>query len=335
MMIIKINDAEEVVHKVLLKWGFPKKDAEIMLGNMIDAELSGKKSHGFTNLFWYKKVVDGEYGPLNKSGVEPTISKETKVSLTIDGKEKTGYVVMKYGLELALKKVKETGLVSTALTNTAPTIGFIGSWAKMATNQGFIFICFSNAGSSTSPFGTTKKIVGTNPIAFGIPTGETPIILDMATAATTYANLQRSKALGLPIPENVGLNANGELVNDPNAILSGGSLIPFGGYKGSGISLMTEILAGALTGSKAGSNNVPYWGTFFLLIDPTLYSERDEFYKRVKTFRDEIKNSPKRPDVEEIFLPGEKSQNLYQKNLEKGEIDIDDNFFDRLKEISS
>lgn len=334
-MLVKIDEIRDTVKKVLLQWRFPKNDVEVMLQNMIDAESSGKKSHGFTNLFWYKDVVDGKYGPLNKSSDPPVISKETKVSLTINGKEKTGYVVMKYAMDKGLEKMKDIGLLSVALTNTAPTVGFIGSWAKMATEKGYIFVCFSNAGKSTAPFGTTKKIVGTNPITFGIPTSETPIILDMATAATTYANLQRSKALGLPITDNVGLNSDGELTNDPNAILSGGMLIPFGGYKGSGISLMTEILAGALTGSKTGSNNIPYWGTFFLLIDPTLYCDKEEFFTRVETLRDEIKNAPKRPDIEEVFLPGEKSQKAYQGNLNKSEINIDNNFFDRLKEISS
>ena len=333
-MLVKIVEVEKVVLKTLLKWNFPEKDADVILKNMTNAELSGKKSHGFSNLFWYKKVVDGEYGPININGSEPIVSKETKISLMIDGKEKTGYVVMKYGLDLSLKKVKETGLVSTVLTNTAPTIGFIGDWAKYVTDNGYIFICFSNAGNSTSPFGITKKIVGTNPVAFGIPAGSEPIILDMATAATTYANLLRSKELGLEITEDVGLNSSGDLSNDPNAILSGGSLIPFGGYKGSGISLVTEILAGALSGSKIGSNGTPFWGTFFLLLDPELYCNKNEFIGRVEKFKAEYKNSPVRPGISQKFFPGERSQKTYQNNRKTGQIDIDDNFFDRLEKIS-
>lgn len=332
-MIVKIQQVKDVVLKVLIDWGFPKKDSEVILSNFIDAELSGKKSHGFGNLFWYKDVVDGKYGPLNKNGPDPVIAKETAVSLTIDGKEKTGYVVMDYALKKSLAKVKKIGLLSTALVNTAPTIGFIGGWAKKATDAEYIFICFSNAGKSTAPYGTMTKIVGTNPITFGIPTGKTPLILDMATAATTYANLLRSKNSHIPFTDNVGLDSAGNLTNKPEEIMSGGMLIPFGGYKGSGISLMVEILAGALTGSKTGLNNVPYWGTIFLLIDPTLFCEKEELNKRIELLTKDIKSAPTRKGVEEIFLPGEKSQKLYDENIKKGEIDIDDNFFERLESI--
>jgi LDH2 family malate/lactate/ureidoglycolate dehydrogenase len=332
-MLVKIDEIKKLVNEVFIKWGFPEKDVKIILSNFIEAELSGKRSHGFTNIFWYKDVVEGKYGPLNKNGEDPTITKETKVSLVVDGKGRTGYVVMDYAIKKSLERVKTIGLFSTALTNTAPTIGFIGAWAKKATEKDYIFICFSNAGSSTAPYGTTKKIVGTNPITIGIPTDEKPIILDMATAATTYANLQRSKALGLKINENVGLNSYGELTSDPLAILNGGMLIPFGGYKGSGISLITEILAGALTGSKTGSNKIPYWGTYFILINPELYGKKEDFFERIRNLKDEIKNAPKRKDYKEIFLPGEKSQIIYEKNLKRQEIEIDDNFFKRLKEV--
>ena len=333
-MNIAIDKCRNIVNEVLLKWGFPEKDALVMLDNMTEAELSGKKSHGFTNLFWYKDVVAGKYGPLNKNGAEPSTAKETKISLVINGQEKTGYVVMQYAMDQSLQKVKDLGFISTALTRTAPTIGFIGSFAKRAAKEGYIFICFSGAGNSTSPYGVTKKMVGTNPIAIGIPTGGVPIILDMATAATTYANLLRSKTLGLPISENVGIEASGNLTNSPDAVLDGGSLIPFGGYKGSGISIMVELLAGALTDSKLGPNNIPYWGTFFILLDPTLFQDRNEFHKEVITYRDQLKNSPKRPGFEDVYLPGEKSQRVYEETLKTGVINIDDNFFDRLKKIA-
>jgi L-2-hydroxycarboxylate dehydrogenase (NAD+) len=332
-MRISYKEVSDIVKNVLRKWGFPEPDVEVIFKNMWDAELSGKKSHSFTNLFWYKDVIDGKYGPLNIAGNNPEIGKETKVSLVIDGQEKTGYVVMDYALNLSLKKAKEIGLVTTTLTRTAPTIGFIGSYVKKATDNGYIFLCFSNAGKSTAPYGTTKKIFGTNPIAIGVPTNTTPIILDMATAATTYANLLRSKALGKQISENVGLDAKGELTNNPDAILSGGCLIPFGGYKGSGISLMVEILAGALTGAKTGLNNVSYWGTTFMLLDPSLFGEANEFYERVNVLRDEIKSASKRPGFEEIYLPGEKSLNKFKESSGNDEIEIDDNFMDRVKAL--
>lgn len=334
-MKVSIHNIADEVKQIFKKWEFPEQDIEIILQNFIDAELYGKKSHGFENLFWYKDVVDGKYGPLNKNGPSPQIAKETTSSLTIDGKDKTGYVVMNYAINKALEKVKDVGLLSVALTNTAPTIGFIGSYAKRATKEGYIFICFSNAGKSTALFGTMTKIVGTNPVIFGIPTNEQPIILDMATAATTYASLLKSKATNSVFPENVGLNAVGNLTNKPEEILSGGMLIPFGGYKGSGISLMVEILAGALTGSKTGSNNNPHWGTTFILLDPTLFCEKEEFYKRITNLIQEIKNAQKRTGIKEVLLPGEKSQNTFEENRKKGEIEIPDDFFERLKKISS
>lgn len=333
-MKIELIKARALIKEFLIKWGFPVDDVVIILDNMSDAELAGKKSHGFTSIFWYKDVVNGKYGPLNISGASPSISRETSSSLVINGNEKTGYVVMDFALKKALAKAQNSGIIATSLTKTAPTIGYIGQWCKQVTDKGFVFMAFSNASGSTAPFGATKKVFGTNPIAFGFPTNDVSVIVDMATASTTYANLMRAKILGHNIGVTVGLDAAGNESSDADAIFAGGSLIPFGGYKGSALSFAVELLAGALTGSKTGSNGISYWGTFFLVINPELFGEKSEFYDRVEALRSEIKSANKRPGVEEIFTPGERSLKMLEENKSAVEIDIDDNFLTRLAGLS-
>jgi LDH2 family malate/lactate/ureidoglycolate dehydrogenase len=332
-MELSRNEIEGLISEHLANWGFSPKDASLIISNMSAAELAGKTSHGYSSIFWFKDVVDGKYGQIAISEGSPEVLRQNQATLQIDGKQNTGYVVMDFALRQSLSLVKEFGLIGTTLANTAPTIGYVGDWARQATKNGHIFICFSNASSSTSPHGTTGKLYGTNPITIGIPSAHDPIILDMATASTTYATIMRAKALGKDLPDICGINSEGNLTLDPVSILSGGAIFPFGGYKGSGLAFMVELLAGALTGSKVGANGKSSWGTFFMLIDPEFFTDKTSFHQNIQQLVDDLHKNPKRPGFTDTFYPGEQSNLKTKQNSLKDTLSVDDNFLERMKTL--
>lgn len=334
-MQIKIVEVKSLIDLYIRKLGFNDEEAEIISENFLEAEISGKKSHGLGNLFWYKRAVTakGSSGYEVVVDSEPIeITKETPISLHIDGKHKTGLLVMKKAFELASIKVKQSKVALVGLHNTAPSTGFVGNYARQATEKNLIFLCWNNSNGRDAPFGSVQKLYGTNPITIGIPTNNLPIILDMATSKITVGQLMNYQRDKKPLPPESAIDAKGNFTTDAELAWVEGALVPFGGYKGSGLTFIGEMLAGALTGSRVGYSVSGGWGTFFILFDPTIFRTIEEFKKDIDTAISELKNSRKREGVKEIFYPGEQSQKIRQENLKKGYIEVDESLLNKIKE---
>ena len=334
-MKLKIVEVKSLISQYIKKLGFNDEETEIISENFIEAEISGKKSHGLGNLFWYKRAVTvkGPSGYEVMVDSEPIeITKETPISLHIDGKHKTGLLVMKRAFELATKKVKSSKVVLVGLHNTAPSTGFVGNYARQATEKNLIFLCWNNSNGRDAPFGSVQKLYGTDPITIGIPTNNLPIILDMATSKITVGQLMNAQRDKKPLPPESAIDAKGNFTTDAELAWVEGALIPFGGYKGSGLTFIGEMLAGALTGSRVGYSVPGGWGTFFILFDPTIFRSIEEFKKDIDTAIAELKNSKKREGVKEIFYPGERSQKIRQENLKNGFIEVDEKLLNEIKE---
>ncbi len=330
-MRVKIKDLTELSEKIIQKWGFSDEEAKFITENFIDGELTGKKTHGLVRLLWMKKQLDGEKISNKKEELE--IVKETPVSILVDGKNKPGVYVINKALEFGLEKVKKSGMVAVGCTNTAPVSGMIGSYARKAAEQNLIFIGFNNSSGGLVPHGATKELWGTNPMTVGIPTNNFSVILDMASSKITWGGLLLAKAEGKKLPGNVAVDKDGNITTDPNLAVEGG-LLTFAEHKGSGLAFIVELLGGALTKSRVGTAIKGGWGSFFILIDPALFRDVKEFKNEVETAIKELKSLPKAKGVEEIFYPGEQSQKLREENLKTGEIEISDDLYSQIKELS-
>ena len=333
-MRLKIYEVNEIIIQFISRLGFSPEEASLISENFLDAEISGKQSHGLGNLLWFQRAVSikGSSGyDVNINPEEIKITKETPVSLHIDGRHKTGHLVIRKGLELAFEKIKTSSIVLVGLHNTAPSTGYLGFWAKKATEKNLIFMSWNNSNGRNAPFGSTQRLYGTDPITIGIPTNGTPIILDMATSKITVGQLMNYQRDKKELPLESAIDAEGNDTTDAEIAWVEGALLPFGGYKGSGLTFIAEILAGALTGSRVGYSVPGGWGTFFILFDPTIFRPLEEFKKDIDIAINELKTSKKRTGVSEIFYPGEKSQKIRQTNLDNGYIDVDESLIEQLK----
>lgn len=334
-MRVTLSELNQLITQFIQKIGFSEVDSKLIAENFYEAEISGKKSHGLGNLFWFKKAVTikGSSGyEVDASSKPVVVTKETSVSLHIDGKHKTGHLVIREALDLAFEKVKKSGVVLVGLYNTAPSTGYVGFWARKATENNLVFLCWNNSNGRDAPFGSAQRLYGTDPVTIGIPTNDLPIILDMATSKITVGQLMNCQREKNPLPSESAIDGKGNYTTDAEIAWVEGALVPFGGYKGSGLMFIGEILAGALTGSRVGYSVTGGWGTFFIIFDPMIFRPLEDFKKDLDTAIVELKNSKKRQGVTEIFYPGERSGKLRRENVEKGYIEVEKSLIDKIKE---
>ena len=329
-MKIKIAEAEKLSNEVLIKLGFTPSDASLITKNLIEAELVEKKTHGLIRIPAIKKQIENK--KISIKGDAPEKISETSNSLHLDGKNKPGFIVIYQSLDQAIMKAKESGMVSVGLKDVGYASGYIGAYARIATENDLIFIGFNNSAGGLIPHGSKKELWGTNPLTIGVPTNSDPVILDMASSMTTWGNLMVSKQEGKKLSEGLALDGEGKPTTDPEKAMEGG-ILPFGGHKGSGLAFIVELLAGALTGSRVGYSVEGGWGSFYILINPTIFRPLKDFKSDVSTAIDELKNAPKADGVTEIYYAGEQSNNLRKLHLESGEIEVNDILLDQLKNI--
>jgi uncharacterized oxidoreductase len=215
----------------------------------------------------------------------------------------------------------------------------------MAMAQDMIGIVSVNAGSIVAPFGGKSKQLGTNPLCFAIPSGEVPpMVLDMATSVWAGGKIMVYLARGEELPENVFMDPEGNPTIDPSWYRKGGLLRTIGGeiagYKGFGLSLLVEILTGALT--EAGVSNSDEYrsrpfsggnGIFMMAIDVGQMTDLDSFKKRVDDLLSSMKISPTAPDYDEILIPGDRERRKKNELLREG-IFVEDKTWNELTSLA-
>jgi len=296
--------------RLLSAGGVPAGDAALVAELLVKAEMRGYAGHGVTRVGQYLGFIHNKVYDL---GVRPQIEREGKVTALIDGKHYIGQVAARMAMELAIKKAKEHGAGMVCLRRAGHT-GRLADYMEMATAEGLIGMGAVSVGSATTTlYGGMKPITGTNPMAFGIPArGGKQVILDFATASMSMGEIQKRVAKKEPIPDGVMLDGHGNPTRDFQTFRGPprGVFLPFGGYKGSGVALVTEMLGGLLTGNGPGKE---WWnkgghgvnGVFLQAFAVEEFQELDAFYDRVDEFIAFIKSTSLAPGFSEILLPGE------------------------------
>ena len=234
-------------------------------------------------------------------------------------------------MNLAIEKAKELGIGCVG-THNANHFGVTGFYSDLAIRSGMIGFVIANTDPAIAPIGSNVPIIGTNPIAAGIPS-KTYIALDMATSATARGKILESKRKGEELPPNVALDKDGNMTTDPEAALEG-SILPFGGIKGYLLAFLIEIMTGPLVGAGyglgvTGTSNPKEdctKGDLFIAIDPTKFVEREVFEEQVEGFLDEIKENGGK------VIPGSLEVARIAEAEENG-INVDTNLYKQLKDI--
>src|ERR1044071_5189829 len=330
-----LNFCERLLHA----GGFGVRDAALVAGLLVKAELRGYAGHGVTRVAQYLEFVHNKVYDL---GARPEIEREGKVTAVIDGKHCIGQVAAHMAMELAIKKAKEHGAGIVCLRRAGHT-GRLADYMEVATAEGLIGMGAVSVGSATTTlYGGMKPITGTNPMAFGIPARDgKSIILDFATASMSMGEIQKRVAKNEAIPDGVLLDGHGEPTTDFKKFRGPprGVFLPFGGYKGSGIALITELLGGILSGNGPSKD---WWedgghgvnGVFLQAFAVEEFQQLDQFLDKVDDFISFVKSTKPAPGFTEILLPGEHGRANEARQLKDGLV-LDEATWNELRELGT
>jgi L-2-hydroxycarboxylate dehydrogenase (NAD+) len=319
-MKISIKDLRKLIQDTFHTKGFLGDDAKIIADYLLWAEMSGIKTQGIIKMTGTEPIQNIQ--PQHEIQIE----RDTKLSQLINGGAHPAPLVSQKATDVVIQKAKEHGFGIVGVRNTFSSNGAQAFYAEKIAKDNLIGIICSRSPASTTGFDSIDPLFGTNPIGFGFPTENDPLVFDMATSAMTFYGLVLAKARGEKIPDNMAIDKDGKITNDPVAAMDG-ALLPFDrGYKGAGLGLIVEMLAGPLVNSAWIDNQTfkEEWGSLFIAIDPNLLVDTNIFKKNATDLIAKVKSSRKQKGVDEIRLPGERALEN-RKNAETlGEIEVED-----------
>ncbi len=330
-MNITVEQERSIIIEILTRMDVKMEHAEIVADVTVDANLKGFTSHGLGRFPQYIKGLKAGTIVLD---AEIEIEKETPAMALINGNHSFGHVVAYKGMEIAIEKAKNIGIGIVGI-HDSNHFGVTGYYTDMAIMQDMIGIVVANTEPAVAPIGGKEPILGTNPIAIGVPSNKNYVSVDMATSASARGKLLEAVRKGQKIPENVALDVEGNPTIDPEEALKG-SILPFGAHKGYALSFMIEILSGPLVRAASGKavkgtanpEEMCTKGDLIIVIDPSKFVDIEEFKEDVDDFVEEIKNSG-----ENIFIPGDMEVLNVKKSKKEG-LPIDDKLYMQIKEIS-
>jgi uncharacterized oxidoreductase len=275
--------------------------------------------------------------------VELIIEHQTPAVVACDAQWGFGQVQAHRLLDHILPRAGALGLAAGAARRCGH-IGRLGEYAERAAESGLVLIATVNndgSGQRVAPPGGTEPRLGTNPLCVGIPTGEAPVILDFGTSVVAEGKVRVHHISRTPVPEGWLLDCQGLPTTDPASLYAtpSGSILPMGGaqaYKGFGLSLALDMLAGGLSGGHACFPGAPAAkgnNVLFLALDPALFAGRDTLLREASGLAAYVRACPRKPGVEAILLPGDPERRMLQERASGG-IPIAEAHWERLTELA-
>jgi L-2-hydroxycarboxylate dehydrogenase (NAD+) len=326
-MKVGLKDLQNLTRQLYLKLGYPEAQTETILDVLSYAHRRGN----FQSLI--QEVAVGT--PRFNAKREIAVEKETSLSCLIDAGGNIGICALRLAADLLVSEASRTGFAIVGIHNSSPPgTGPAGYYAEKIAREGFVGIVFCGSSKMVAPSGSSERAFGTNPVAIGIPTGGDPMVLDMATSAMPVFKVAEALIKGEMLSPNVGYDAEGVPTRDPTKILGSGALTTFDrGPKSSGLALMVELFANALTGGcLPGDPDNQNWGNLAFAIDPDLLVGRESFLKNVDRTIAYIKGLKRTDPGRDIRLPGELSFIRSEQAIATQEVEINEDLFNAYRE---
>jgi LDH2 family malate/lactate/ureidoglycolate dehydrogenase len=298
---VRLGVAEAVAlgERALQRVGYSGEDAKIIVDQLVDNALCGYKFAGLPRIL----AIAGD-AKTGRTRTPPKIVHETAVSALIDGGNSVGYIAAFRAAEVAIRKAKASGMASVGAYNSYYS-GRNAYFVEKIVREGLVAFHASSAHPRVLPPGAARPMLGTNPICFGFPSADGPVIVDMGTASFMWGEVMLHAHLNEPLPEGVGFDEQGRASIDAAAVLKGG-VAPFGGHKGYGLSFAIQAL-GILAGAALARGEVRDYGFLFWAIDPNVMLPGGDFPRQMAEYVRQIKATPRQPGVSEIRIPSERA----------------------------
>ena len=323
-VMLTLVEANAIGVRALQRIGFSAEEASVITASLIDAELCGYPALGLARV-----LTIAEHVNFKKPRSAIRIEHETPVSARMDGGNYPGFYAVYRAMELAIEKAKISRFAVVGMRNSWLS-GRSAYYAEKIARAGFACVHFACSGDVVAPLGGKKSVLGTNPIAFGLPGEPNPFVLDLATSAINNGDVILAGRLNRQLPEGVAIDVEGNPTRDPVAALAG-SVLTFGGHKGFGLSLMTQAM-GLMAGTALTNGKAADFGFLFVVFDPELLMPLPLFKQHLATLLAEIKATPLQPGVSEIRIPSERALAERERRRNNG-FSMEQRIYERLGSI--
>ena len=310
-MYVNINDARSLSLRVLQAHGLSERNASVVTEVLIDAHCTG---HTFAGLPRIPVLLDSlrKVDPETRGRTE--ILKETDSTAWIDGQGNLGYITCQRAIDLGIEKSRTSPVVLLGAFNSHYS-GRLGFYAEQAAAAGLIVIHANSTNAAVAAPGGNRPVLGTNPFCVSLPTSSGPVTVDFGTSAITQGEVLLAATTGEPLPEGVAVDANGAPTTDGEAA-SAGAILPWGGHKGFGMSIIVAAL-GVMAGGAPISAREGNDGYVFLLMRADHFLDTQAYERQMDVLLNAIKQSS-----DGVRIPGERSAERRRRTLEKGEIEV-------------
>lgn len=311
---LSVDAARALAIRALGRIGMSAEDAPIVADHLVDAGLCGYRFASLPRILALQEEM--QEWPAAR---EIQVVHETPSSAMLDGGHHCGYVAVYRTTQVGIRKAKQSGFALVGVHNTFLS-GRNAYYLEKIAREGLVGIHLAGAAPKVAPLGGKSPALGTNPIAFAVPSADGPMIFDMGTSSLMWGEVQLAARLGQPLPEGTAVDSGGNPTTDAAEALSG-AVLPFAGHKGFGLSLMIQIFS-LLSGSYRARKTVQDYGFLFLIFDPELLMPAGEFSAQVSELVRAVKETPPQPGVAEIRIPGERARRERERRLREG-LDVD------------
>jgi L-2-hydroxycarboxylate dehydrogenase (NAD+) len=310
-ILINHQDIVEFVAAVLERLGVPAPDARIVSDCMVFAHLRGFDTHGLPCLAGYVECLErGRISP------KPYITVERPLPWTVrlDADNGLGHVAAHRAMSLAVAAAEQLGM-GAAVVRRSNHFGAACCYSMLALPGDCIGLVTSNAAAAAAPFGALEPFLGTNPLSVAVPTlNAPPFVIDMATTEGARKKVRQALSKGAPLPAGWALDKEGNPTTDPKTALEG-VMLPFGGMKGSAVTLLLDILSGVLSGAEFGGQVLSVLtnqeresgnGNFMLVLKVSSFLPVEEFKARMDEELGRLRALRPLKGIKEVIYPGYK-----------------------------
>ena len=316
--LVQPKQARGLATALLVQFGAPSHHAAQQSDVLIEAELRGHPSHGLLRL---PRLLER----LKKGLINPTAQGNHQWTsaglLSIDGQRGFGPVVAMKALDALSDRARQTGVCVAGIRN-ANHLGMLAYYVEHAARRGQMALALSTSEALVHPWGGTKAMLGTNPLAIAIPAGDRPFVLDLATGLVSMGKIHDHALRGAPIPPGWALDPDGNPTTDATLAKSG-SLAPFGEAKGYGLGLAIELLVASLAGSALAPNvrgtldadHFANKGDVLIVIDPPA---QPGLAHTLTDYLDAVRQSAPQDAAQPVSIPGDGAHRRREAALQAG-----------------
>jgi LDH2 family malate/lactate/ureidoglycolate dehydrogenase len=326
-MQLSVSEAHRLLVRIMSALGHDAADSSLIADHLIDCELRGLSYGGLARAISIAERI-ARTGDRRRP---IRITHETPVSAQIDGGDHLGYIVAHRATALAVEKASAAGIAVIGANETWYT-GMLSYYAEIAAARGLVSMIASNASPWVAPHGATEGRFGTNPICFGFPSADEPVIWDIGTSAIIHAEATLAKRLGHLLPGGVAFDRDGEPTRDPTAALAG-AFAAWGGHKGSGLAIVVQLL-GIMAGSPPIPPDLAGFGFLIVTMRPDLLGPDATFRQNVSAYAQAVRAARPVAGGEAVRMPFDRSRQDRQRRLAEDRIDVPDVLFAQLSRIA-